>query len=1236
MSVLAWIEATAAQQQDQVALYSAGAAWMSYAQLACAVSELSSTLLQLSVEEDLIALYFPRYSPGYVVAMLAVWKAGCAFVPLDPDLPLARMRHILADCAPRMVLTLNTDRMHAAVHELCSGSSLATAKILQAGSSTLLSLAGDHALPRHLPEFNESRLAYIIYTSGSTGKPKGVMVEHRGVHAFVSAQVATFLLNPQSRVLQALSTNFDAHVSDVCTALASGASLFVESHALIEDSRSLVELLHQHRITHTDLAPSLLPVLDLDAVPSSLRVVVIGGEVCPAPTVRLWASRMRVVNVYGPTECTVCSSMIVCTPQWQRPLIGDPVPGTKFHVLDAQRNKITAIGAVGELHISGIGVARGYFNEPRLTAEKFVQLHNERAYRTGDLVRITDTSPEFLGRIDRQVKLSGILVEPFEVEQCIRCHVDVADACVVPSSSTLHAFVLLKPNAARPALREFLRASLPHYMQPHRINFVSSLPKNVNGKTDFAWLTQHCASTQVEGEVESESEAGDEIEAVIANVFASTLAIDATPQIDFFELGSSIDALRLVAAANARGIPLSLELLRVHATPRAIAQALRSAEIGRDSATLREIASAHNTIALFANREAQAASHAILVVGSAGFLGRHVLDRLIDSFPDSTIYSLARSVQPHANSRVRSLCGDASATHFGLSSETWNELAENVSLIVNCAGSVNLSATLEMLLSPNVDTLRNVLHLAATGVRKRVLHCSTLSVLLDTSNRTSKLFEDVSTLDLEQKVFGGYAQSKWIAEWLIRECARAGVRDLCIVRLGLLTGHSEDGTPSDRFDLLSKFFVGLNQIGSAPAQLVNLEIDLTPVDYAARAIAALAQRDLEANAGEPFVLNVANQQAGTLGAIVDAMRDCGLFIKCVELARWRSTALSLSEHEASAASMLSLCHALAPRSFAALRPVDLFRRTGSEFVLDNLARVLHERCPSPQTLLPLYVMHLIRSNAFLATPRPRDLRKLPEQRIPQHGVTPGERWLARAVFYNEFYLKPSEVPEIISFLYSIAHPIPDCALLDIGCGTGRLLRAMLASGWRVHACEPDADYFEFARANSRGATLTQRGFEQIDECEAYHIITAVNGPLLYLKSARERRDALARCFRALRRNGVLLIDIPNFLFLLKHYRAPEQPVQRQIGELTVTHQVQHQWDFSEALWTHHELVTVQRGEDTQRYHDVYTFAMVSWPELREMLHQCGFIDLQTFPTWRSRTPSPLTGYRMVIVARKPV
>ncbi|MFC5286679.1 amino acid adenylation domain-containing protein [Actinokineospora guangxiensis] len=522
---------------------------LTYRELDARAERLARHLVGLGTgPERLVALAVPR-SPEQVVAMLAVLKAGAAYVPVDTAYPAERVRHILADAAPALLLTTAEAAAALPAHD--------TPQVLlddPATRAALDSTADAAQLPVHaVPDAP----AYVIYTSGSTGKPKGVVVTHRGVAALSAAQIRHLGLSGQSRVLQFASPSFDAAFWETIMALLAGGALVLGPPARLAPGPELVALLAEHGVTHATLTPSALAVLPDDGLPAGMTLVV-AGEACPPELVARFAPGRRMINAYGPTETTVCAT--VSAPLTSGvPTIGRAIDGTAAYVLDGALG-LAPPGVAGELYVAGTGVARGYLRRPGLSAERFLaDPHGpagSRMYRTGDLVRWTPAGElEFLGRADDQVKLRGFRVELGEVESALAADPAVARAVAVvredrPGDQRLTGYVVaVAGHRVDPAaLREALAARLPEHAVPADVVVLEDFPRTPNGKLDRAALPEPGRETAVG----SRPPRGPQ-EEILCGLFAEVLGLPSVGvDEDFFALGGhSLLATRLLSRIRA-------------------------------------------------------------------------------------------------------------------------------------------------------------------------------------------------------------------------------------------------------------------------------------------------------------------------------------------------------------------------------------------------------------------------------------------------------------------------------------------------------------------------------------------------------------------------------------------------------------------------------------------------------------------------------------------------------------
>jgi amino acid adenylation domain-containing protein len=440
--------------------------------------------------ETLVGIFLPR-SADLIVVLLAVLRAGAAYLPLDPLYPAGRVASMLADAAPVCVITdsetavaLTGEAPRIVLDDPATETALA-----QQGAGPVASRVGpDHA-------------AYVVYTSGSTGRPKGVVATHRGVVNFLTGLRGITGITPSDRVLALASLSFDVTAREVFLPLICGAGVFPVSDDERRDPRAIGDAIRRDRITLTlGGTPTFLADIasSLSITGARVRLAVSAGESVHRIPSAVRPALGRLVNMFGPTEATMTTTFrdVTADPANGPDLVGRPLPNTRVYVLDARLRPVPP-RVPGELYIAGAGLARGYLGRPGLTAERFLAcpfgVPGERMYRTGDLVRWRDGELEFLGRTDDQVKIRGIRVEPGEVEMRLLEHAAVSQAIVVAREDRLGDLRLvgyvvpLRGTGAEldPAqLRAYLEQRLPDHLVPAALVVLTALPLSPNGKVD--------------------------------------------------------------------------------------------------------------------------------------------------------------------------------------------------------------------------------------------------------------------------------------------------------------------------------------------------------------------------------------------------------------------------------------------------------------------------------------------------------------------------------------------------------------------------------------------------------------------------------------------------------------------------------------------------------------------------------------------------------------------------------
>ncbi|MBW4507535.1 MAG: amino acid adenylation domain-containing protein [Scytonematopsis contorta HA4267-MV1] len=505
--------------------------------------------------ESIVGLYF-QPSIEYIVALLGVLKAGGAFLPLDPAYPQERLNYILADSKASLIVGSG---------ELGVGSG--EIPFVTIGSFSEIEQHSETTLP-HLPHLSSaSQLAYVIYTSGSTGKPKGVLVTHAGIQNLVRAQASTFGVTAQSRVYQFASLSFDASVSEIFMALGTGATLYLKDKPERFPDAQLWEDLTRWKITHLTLAPSLLAAMQTESLPE-VETLIVAGEAASGNLLRRWGGgKRKIFNAYGPTEGTVCASMMDCSDLVGEPSIGRAMANVEMFLLDSYL-QVVAPGVPGEIYIGGAGLARGYLSKPSLTASAFIPHPfatepGERLYRTGDIGFYDfEGNINYIGREDNRVKFHGHRIELGEIEAILASHESVDSAVVLlrsdaPGRQRLVAYALMPTEkATSKELLEHLAANLPQYMVPSAVVLVKEWPLTPNGKIDRKALEAPELSSKRDA---LENIPISETEEILCKIWTDVLGLEAVhPDDNFFEMGGdSIISLQIVSRSREAGLEIT-------------------------------------------------------------------------------------------------------------------------------------------------------------------------------------------------------------------------------------------------------------------------------------------------------------------------------------------------------------------------------------------------------------------------------------------------------------------------------------------------------------------------------------------------------------------------------------------------------------------------------------------------------------------------------------------------------
>jgi amino acid adenylation domain-containing protein len=565
---------------------------ITYADLNDRANRLAKLLRQMGVGPESLVGIFMEHSPELIVSILSVFKAGGAYLPLDPSYPKERIAFMLSDAGASLVLTqenLRSELPENDIQAICLDSAYNFVAGQQTGNLS------SEALP--------DNLAYVIYTSGSTGQPKGTMITHRGLGNYINWCLGAYEVERGEGAPLHSSIAFDLSITSLLAPLVAGRKIVLARKAT--GIEALYKALQTHeKFSFVKLTPAHARLLGQQLLAEEkqgrTRFLILGGEALLEQDIAYWQTYSPdtiIVNEYGPTE-TVVGCSVYKTPAREiksNPIpIGRPIANTQLYILDRYLQPVPP-GVTGELYIGGIGLARGYLHRPILTAEKFLPhpFSNEpgaRLYRTGDLARfLKDGNIEFLGRIDNQVKIRGLRVELGEIESVLTQHCDVREAVVVTVQDELGGHKLVAylvanradTKSAMPSindLRNFLEQKLPDYMIPSAYVMIEMLPLTANGKIDRNALPQPDQSFSLTGSMYVAPRTVEE--EILAGIFSSVLGIERIGIDDkYFALGgNSIQSIQIIGQARDRGLSFTVDQLFKHQTIRRIVSDIRGVE----------------------------------------------------------------------------------------------------------------------------------------------------------------------------------------------------------------------------------------------------------------------------------------------------------------------------------------------------------------------------------------------------------------------------------------------------------------------------------------------------------------------------------------------------------------------------------------------------------------------------------------------------------------------------------
>ncbi|RKO72059.1 amino acid adenylation domain-containing protein [Sphingobacterium puteale] len=855
----------------------------SYEALNDKANQLARYLQTQDIEKGgLIGVCIPQ-STNRIIAFLAILKAGSTYLPIDGELPQARIQMMIDDSKIKLMLTVdqfldkvNNDQIPSIVLDsLVVGESLKK----MPNENLLIDIAPENP-------------AYVIYTSGSTGLPKGVIISHDSFYTFVKYQARVLNLSVDNVTLQFASPSFDAAIIDIWTPLISGATIHLYPNNKIVGEPLLDFIVNHHIDTVPLMPPMVLASLPLNKPLGNLHTIAIGGEACTENTVKAWYKRIRLINSYGPTEATVAVSNYEFIEQINPKIIGTAMPFVNVFLLD-ENLKPVMDGTVGEIYIGGPQLALGYLHREEDTQKSFIQApewllnqlnYGKKLYKTGDMaLRREDGNLEFYGRKDDQVKIRGYRIELAEIEYNMSKLPQITKSAVKVQrkengSPLLIAFIQLATNENQVKISQNIKAKLqqvmPSYMLPDKIFVVDQMPLNHAGKIDKKLL--EIPENQTKNNYLPKWKE-DNLAQGVMHIWKDLLSLEnVNEEDDFFELGGHslmLAQLHMLLPEHVRNL-ITLPELYIYTTISAFVKEVKNrmvkTEISQKNkaemmiSELIKDAELHIEFNIDQSPDPDVLKNPknIFLTGTTGFVGSHLLEELLLQ-TSANIYCLVRasssedglkrikatfekfklSWSSDYDSRVIAMTGDLSLPHFGMDSENYSFITNHIEIIYHSGSSVSYVQPYSLIKKSNIDGLHNIIDLAVTGKIKFLMLLSSMGVFSWGRPFTKKtwMYEDDS-IDQNMAAVSrdlGYIKSKWVMESISEKARQKGL-PITNFRLGFAVCHSTSGATvmNQWWGSLIRSCIELN---SFPL-VMGLKDELTTVDYMCKAITHISRK----------------------------------------------------------------------------------------------------------------------------------------------------------------------------------------------------------------------------------------------------------------------------------------------------------------------------------------------------------------------------------------------------------
>lgn len=885
-----------------------------YAELNKKSNQLAYYLKSLGVgREDIVCILLDK-SMEMIVAILAILKAGAAYLPIDVYYPKDRIDYIIRDSKSKILLTdLNfVDKSNSTINSICID--LSNQNIYDNNTNI-----------NNIENINTaSDLAYIMYTSGSTGNPKGTMIEQKSVVRLVK-NTNFIQFGENEHILQTGSIVFDACTFEIWAALLNGFELYIIKKDDLLDANKLQDYLIKNKITILWLTAPLFNQLSEENphMFNQVKYLLTGGDVLSPKHINMVKTanpNLTIINGYGPTENTTFSCCFTINKQYDNNIpVGYPIANSTAYVVSSS-GKLLPAGFAGELWVGGDGVARGYLNNPELSVQKFIDnpYDTGKLYKTGDLVRFSPEGyVEFFGRIDSQVKIRGFRVELNEINlKLAQYNASQNNYAIKECATVVHnindekticSYFVSDVQIDINDLKTYLKTVLPVYMLPTYFMQLEKLPLNTNGKIDKKALTTNFKIVKHSNNIIEPSNKEEEI---LLNIFKKILNFDDIGVTDnFFDLGGdSLGAMKIQIEALSNELTINYADIFKYPTVRELAKCANSEHI---TASNNEIDYSKYDKLLSSNVISEdvkldyTSMGNVLLTGFTGFLGAHILDSFIKK-ESGDIYCLIRSknnmtamdrlenvlhfyfkdkYDKYIGNRIRLVEGDITFEHLGLNDTDYTNLGHTITTVIHSAAMVKHYGNFKDFEAVNINGTNEVLNFCK-NFNLRLMHISTISVsgnaLAEQSNVEQAFTEDKNfdetNFYIGQNIENLYIKSKFEAEKLVLDAIMEGL-PAYILRMGNLTSRFSEGKfQQNHFEnAFVNRFKSILQIGYAPDYLLKTYTEFTPIDYCGDAIIDLASHYNKAYS----VFHLLNEKQVTMTRLFDMLSNLGISLKIV-------------------------------------------------------------------------------------------------------------------------------------------------------------------------------------------------------------------------------------------------------------------------------------------------------------------------------------------------------------------